>query len=365
MSVDAPQTDSTIAPGCPTILLLCDQAGAAPLALEKLSHEGFTIRTAPNVFRAVALFANPGASGAPAVVVVDIDPRGGGGGGGGGIFREINRDVLILALFSPPHRAKLSTALQLGADACLPQPFYPTEIISLIRQWGRRRGAESDDQRHLASLARLAKGAAHEINNPLTTLSGWLQMMEADERRDPKERQRLSSMREEADRIAKVVERLIAFSRESPPERAPVDIGVIVSELLNDLRKQAVGVQVQSNLEAVGAKILGDGRLIRQACRMLLDDAAAALNGNGKITVRTRIPEPGFVEISIWDNGRRIPAEELPRAFEPYGASSRAGENMSLAYPAAYGIVRSHGGRLTLRSDQEKGTEFLVRLPLM
>jgi signal transduction histidine kinase len=328
-----------------------------------LKEEGFSIEAASNVYRAVAAFARRPS----ALTVVDVDLLGSSELECIRIFRELNPEGFILAVFSQAHRQRAAEALRLGADACLLQPFYPIELVSLIKHWAdrasRRRTAAMDYQRHLASLARLAKGIAHEINNPLTTLSGWLEMMASDEKRDPAERERLVSIREEADRISKVVQRLLAFGQEGPAERLPVDMDLLLGELLGDVQRRA-GVQVETDMQATGALVLGDADQLRRACRMMLDDAVAALNGRGKIAVRTRRGEDGFLELAVWDNGRQIPAEELPHIFEPYGALPRAGEAMSLTYPAIYGIVRSHGGELSLSSDREHGTEFRVRLPV-
>lgn len=346
------------------VLVICADEGPIPPSLEPLAAEGFVVERTPNVFRAVAGFARNPAD----MAVIDVDTLGNSELECVRIFRELNKDAFILAVFSQIHRQKAAEALRLGADATLLQPFYPNEILMMLRRWAERlasrQSSEVDYQQHLDSLARLAKGTAHEINNPLTTLSGWLQMMETDEKRDAKERRRLVSMREEADRIAKVVERLLAFGQEVPPERVPVDMNLVVSELLDDLRKRANGVAMDIKLQPGGALVMGNDKMLRQACKMMFDDALAAVDSQGKIAVRTRTTRQGFFELSVCDDGRTIPAEELQRAFEPYSTMPRAGEAMSLAYPAIYGIMRSHGGDLVLKSDDEHGTEFLARLPV-
>ncbi len=347
-----------------SVLVICADEGPIPSLLDPLGHENFAIERTPNVFRAVAGFAKSPAD----MAIVDVDVLSSAALECVRIFRELNKHVFILAVFSQNYRQKAAEALRLGADATIVQPFYPHEILAMLRRWADRsavrESTEMDYQRHLDALARLAKGTAHEINNPLTTLSGWLQMMEVDEKRDAKERRRIASMREEADRIAKVVERLIAFGQEPPSERAPVDMNAVVTELLDDLRKRANGVAIDVKLQQGDATVMGNDRMLRQACKMMFDDALAAVDSEGRITVRTRLTHQGFFEISVRDDGRRIPADELQRAFEPYSTMPRAGEAMSLAYPAIYGIMRSHGGDLVLKSDDENGTEFLARLPV-
>jgi len=346
------------------VLVVCADEGPVLPLLEPLTQEGFLLEQTGNVFRAVAGFAKKPAD----MAIVDVDPLGNSELECVRIFRELNKDAFILVLFSQNYRQKAAEALRLGADATLLQPCYPSEILVMLRRWADRsavrRSTEMGYQQHLDSLARLAKGTAHEINNPLTTLSGWLQMMEVDEKRDPKERRRIISMREEADRIARVVERLLAFGQEPPTERAAVDVNAMVSELVEELRKRANGVAIDAKLQPGGALVMGNDRMLRQACKMMLDDALAAVDSEGRISVRTRLTRQGFFELSVRDDGRRIPADELQRVFEPYSTMPRAGEAMSLAYPAIYGIMRSHGGDLVLKSDDEHGTEFLARLPV-
>jgi len=348
-----------------TVLLLCRDPGPFLPALDALKAEGLRIRCANNVYRAVADFAREPAD----VAIVELDGLEGSEFECIGIFRELNREVYILAVFSPAYRHKAAEAVKLGADSCLPEPFYPVELTSIAKHLVQRaagsREAHRDYREHLAALARLAKGIAHEVNNPLTTLSGWLEMMESDGTLTAEERERVASMREEAHRIAKVVQRLVAFAQEPLEGGSPVDVNAVLAELLEEMSKRAKGTRVEARLQAAGAVVWGDESLLRQACKALLDEAMAALGGGGTLSVQTRAAQQDYLELSIRDDGRPIPAEQLQHIFEPYGSLSRGDEAMDMAYPAAYGIIRGHGGELTVSSDEQRGTEFVVRLPRM
>jgi len=349
--------------GTLSVLVVCQEEALFLPAADRLRQKGFELQTAPNVYRAVADFARRPRG----IAIADLDCLQESELQFIRILRELSRDVFILGLFSQAHRPKAAEALRLGADACLLQPFYPGELLWILERWADRaagqRAVGQGFRDHLASLARLAKGTAHEINNPLTTLSGWLQIMESEEGRPQQERERLASMREEADRIAKVVERLQAFGEQRPQERGPVDINKVLGELVEQVHRAGGAVRVESDLEAAGAILWGDEAQIRKACGILLDDALAALNGDGTIRVCTRLAEDEQVELSVSDDGRRIAADQLDQIFEPYAVLPRLGEQMSLAYPVAYGIFRSHGGELTVTSHEGGGTEFRVRLP--
>ncbi len=345
------------------VLAVCGEEGFFLPAGEKLREEGFLLERAGNLYQAIARFARQPVE----VVTVELDPLAESELQFISALRELNRDVFVLVAFSQPHRAKAAEALRLGADACLLQPFYPGELVWILRRWAERaersRSAGDAYQEHLTALARLAKGTAHEINNPLTTLSGWLQMMESEENRPAAERERLASMKEEADRIAEVVERLLAFGQEPPERRAPVDLNAVVAGLLVRAREKVKGVQLKAQLQADEALVWGDEGQLRKGCEILLEDALGALDDGGAIDVRTRVTDGDMLELSVRDNGRRIAAWQLDQIFEPYAVLPRAREAMSLAYPAAYGIFHNHGGELTVTSDEERGTEFMVRLP--
>lgn len=344
-----------------TVLAICSEGGMFLPTLDGLRGEGVAIELAHNVYRAIAQFARRPTDAA----IVDLDLLGDAEVECIKVLRELREDAYILAVFSQEHRRKAAEALNLGADATLLQPFYPSELLQLVKRWAQRAAARNQEplhpQAHLASLARLAKETAHEINNPLTTISGWLELMESDESRSEEERRRLASLREEADRIAKVVEQLLAFGQERLEGCSPVDVDRVVRELVDAVR--SARVPVAAELEAEGETIWGNEGLLRKAWQMLLEDSLAAVKGGGTLQVRTKLNGHDSIELSIRDNGRRIPPDELEHIFEPFGSPSRSEGPMVLAYPAVYGIMRSHGGALTVTSDEEHGTEFLVRLP--
>ena len=329
-------------------------------AVQRLGEQGHASESTTSVYRAVANFARRPAD----VVVVDLDSLENAESECVRIFREFNRDVCIVAVFSQEHRQKAAEALRLGADVALLQPFYTAELVSMMTRWAERVKSFRDARKdHLGVLRRLAGGVAHEIDNRLTPLCGWLQMMESEEGRDAEERTRLVSMRNDAFQIAQVVKRLSAFAQGPPEERSLVDMNALLSELVKDVCRRKPGVQVEARLTEEAAMVWGNHDMLREASQILLDHSVDALKGNGALVVQTRLTADNFVEMVVQDNGRRIPKEQLARIFEPYGSTSCSGEGTSLAYPAVHGIIRGHGGQACVTSDEERGTEFLVRLP--
>jgi len=358
-----PDNDHNKGHGAIRVLAVHKEGALFPPMLDTLRRDGFEVDSVGNVYAAVAGFAREPAE----MAIVDLNPLSGSEMDCVRIFRELNEDVFILATFSLSHRDKAAEAIKLGADACLVQPFYPEELIGMLKRWAARARGRRDACEHyqadLEALARLAKGTAHEVNNPLTTLSGWLEMMELDPDRPGDERRRLASMREEAERIAQVVARLQEFGQQQMEDCEPVDVDDMLSGLLEEVVPKGNGIRVDCEFQAAGAVVWGDESLLRKACKILLEDALAGLAGNGTLGVRTQLGDGGTLELSVSDTGRCIPAEQLSHIFEPFASIPRSGEALSLAYPAAYGIIRGHGGELRVSSDEVNGTEFVARLP--
>lgn len=350
--------------GCSTSALVVGADAESILAAaQALRDKGCSVHTEASVYRAVAHFTALPAD----LTIIDLDSLEAQQLEFINIFRDINPDTIILAIFSPENRRMAAEAVKRGADASMAQPFYPQELENLASRWAdraqRRTAALEYKQANLDSLARLARGIAHEINNPLTTLSGWLQMM-IDEADDKKLKNRLNSMLEEADRVASVVGGLLDFGQENPEELRPVDLNALLVDLSEEIKRSFPKISIHEEYQAANPLVMGDARALKQACSMILHDGAAAIDGEGVLSLSTERTADGKIKLIISDNGRFIPPENLENIFEPFHFSSRAGgDKPSLVYPAVYGIIRSHRGEISVRSDQSGGTAFTALFP--
>jgi two-component system NtrC family sensor kinase len=221
----------------------------------------------------------------------------------------------------------------------------------------------------LASIGRLAAGVAHEINNPLTGVLTYASHLARRAERDPETRQDLEVVVREAKRCRDIVKELLDFARPAPPERRPTElnevvrrsVSVVMSQLA--LNRVALELDLAESLPALPA----DANQLQQVVINLLLNAADAIGaGGGAIRVATRqatVPQPS-VEISVEDDGCGIRAEDMTRLFEPFFTTKiRRGTGLGLA--VTWGIVKAHGGTIDVRSEQDKGTRFTVRLPLL
>ncbi|MBM4080673.1 MAG: hypothetical protein FJ278_13300, partial [Planctomycetes bacterium] len=213
---------------------------------------------------------------------------------------------------------------------------------------------------------RLARAVAHEINNPLTTISGWLQMFLADANRLDPNRETYALMQEEAQRIAAVVKNLMAFAERRPLHRQPVNVNALLSNLVDSFagRASSAGIRMVKRLRPNLPSISADDDQLREACANILTRAQRVMGGRGTIEVSTEALSHGAVEILFRDSGPGIPSELLGKVFDPFSALEEASPGIGLALFVCQAIVQGHGGKIEVRSEDGQGATFAVTLPV-
>ncbi len=218
----------------------------------------------------------------------------------------------------------------------------------------------------LAAVGQLAAGVAHEINNPLTAIVGFSSI--ALERNPPKEiADDLEMVRAQAIRAAEIVRDLLAFARPSPSDQHPVDLN---EALRQTLRLQAYHlatdqIEVVWELTEPLPGTRGDGGQLQQVILNLVVNAHQAMkaaHGRGTLTIATG-HDCGEVWVRIGDDGTGIPAELLPRIFDPFLTTKPVGQGTGLGLSISYGIVQAHGGRLLAEHRPGGGATFTIVLP--
>jgi len=225
----------------------------------------------------------------------------------------------------------------------------------------------------LASIGRMAAGASHEILNPLTILSGHLQMLQLQEDLGAGARQKLALVQEQCARIARVVKDLMRFSRNGGEHVLSLDLNILILKGLRlaekDLRSSLIEVSLdlQENIFPVS----GDPEALLQVFLNLVKNARQAMPEGGRLHVSSRMgDDPGvasgnrrFVEMRIRDTGYGIPVELQAKLFEPFLVGGNTTERMGLGLYLCYRIVHGHGGRIDIKSSEGEGTRVIVALP--
>jgi two-component system NtrC family sensor kinase len=220
---------------------------------------------------------------------------------------------------------------------------------------------ESD---RLAAVGELVAGVAHEVNNPLSSISAFAQLLLRDDTLTAQQRDSIEVIRAETTRASQVVKDLLTFARRSEPQRTPLDLNTVLTRSLRMRQYQfdETGVRVESVLADDLPAVMGDARQLQQVCLNLLTNAIQAMSTGGALRVRTmRVGDSVHLEVA--DNGPGIAAEARPHIFEPFFTTKKEGEGTGLGLSVSYGIVAAHGGTIELVESGPHGTMFRVALP--
>jgi two-component system NtrC family sensor kinase len=227
----------------------------------------------------------------------------------------------------------------------------------------RLRLMESD---RLAAVGELVAGVAHEVNNPLSSISAFAQLLLRDASLTQAQRESMEVIRAETMRASQVVKDLLAFARRSEPQRAPLDLNGVVSRTLKMRQYQfsEAAVRAVPELAEHLPSVMGDARQLQQVCLNLLTNAVQAMGprGGGLLVVRTYAAE-GSVRLEVKDTGPGISPKARAHIFEPFFTTKKEGEGTGLGLSVSYGIVSAHGGTIEVADTGSHGTTFRVSLP--
>jgi signal transduction histidine kinase len=216
----------------------------------------------------------------------------------------------------------------------------------------------------LVSLGQLAAGAAHEINNPLTAILGYSDLLADDQQLPERTRATAAKIREQARRTKNLVQNLLSFARQVPAERTLLDINTVVSNAvqLRALDLNNSDSRIEQQLESVLPGVRGDSNQLMQVFFNIINNAIYAMSptGGGVLTIRT-MRDRGNVIVLFSDTGTGL--KEPHRVFDPFYTTKPVGKGTGLGLSICYGIVREHGGNIICYNGQSGGAVFRVELP--
>jgi PAS domain S-box-containing protein len=229
----------------------------------------------------------------------------------------------------------------------------------------RRMAEQLRQSEKLAALGELVAGVAHEVNNPLTGISAFAQLLLEDDL-SGEQRESVSLMKREADRAVSVIRDLLAFARKTGPRSVIVDMNDLLEQTLR-LRAygmRSTGVTLETHLDPALARVRGDDRQLQQVLLNLIVNAEHAMSSTPlrQLTVRTR-NEGSRVVVEIRDTGTGMTSEVQKRIFEPFFTTKPEGTGTGLGLSVSYGIMQSHGGTLSAQSVVGIGSTFRISLP--
>ena len=218
----------------------------------------------------------------------------------------------------------------------------------------------------LAAIGELVAGVAHELNNPLTGISTFAQLL-LEDKLQREQFESVSLIKREADRAIGVIRDLLLFARKTEARDVVVDVNTIVKHTvrLRALASRSSGIEVHMHLDETNPQVRGDEQKLQQVLLNLLVNAESAMEGAElrHLTVMTQRKQ-GMVQIVVSDTGHGMQPAVAQRVFEPFFTTKAPGEGTGLGLSVSYGIIQAHDGAISVESTPDIGTTFTILLPL-
>jgi two-component system NtrC family sensor kinase len=240
----------------------------------------------------------------------------------------------------------------------------PQSALEVEREELRKRLTQSEK---LAALGQFIAGIAHELNNPLQSVLGHLELLRATGAFPKALRREARTIYREADRAAKIVRNLLVFTGARHLIRRPVNVNALLQRVAASRQQacRARNIEIVRHYDEKLPRLKSDPLLLHQVfLNMVLnaEEAISATGRPGRIEIRTTAAEQDRIVVTIRDTGDGIPAESLSRIFEPFYTTKDVGKGTGLGLAIAYGIVQEHGGHIVATNHPEGGAIFTVEL---
>jgi signal transduction histidine kinase len=291
--------------------------------------------------------------------------------------------ALIIRTISRPVRRLTEAAVEVAGGAYGAQVELSSNdemglLASSFNEMSRKMAADIEHLRELnqqlirteklAAAGTLAAGVAHEVNNPLASISSLIQILQTRHAEDLETSEMLRLISTQIARITQVLREMMDFARTRPPERARLDIKRVIEASLHlanfDEAFQRLNISIHSDTSL--PLVLADANQLQQVILNLLLNARDAMPDGGDVIIRTRYEkQAGEVVIEISDTGTGIAPEHRAHIFDPFFTTKPAGTGTGLGLAVCYGILTSHDGRIEIAPNNGRGTCVRVCLPIL
>ena len=263
----------------------------------------------------------------------------------------------------------LCAMLVMGVMVFLKQHLLDRELLRLLRSSQnsfedlRRLQAQLVQSEKLASLGQLVGGAAHELNNPLTAMLGYTDLLAATALTG-EQSQLAQKIGQQVRRTQTLVSSLLKFAKQAPAEKTLLDVNALAQTGVKLCQPQlrAHNIQIRTDLTPDLPPIFGDSNQLLQVCLHISNNALQAMADRGGVLQVSTQHRDGFVRLEFSDNGPG--AEDPDRVFDPFYSTRPVGQGTGLGLSACYGIVQEHNGKIMCQNRPEGGASFRIELPV-
>jgi signal transduction histidine kinase len=263
----------------------------------------------------------------------------------------------------------LSTMTVIGGLVFVKQHLLDRELLALLRNSRdsfenlKRLQNQLVQSEKLASLGQLVGGAAHELNNPLTAMLGYSDLL-ASTQLQGEQRALAQKIGHQVRRTKILVSDLLSFAKQTPAEKTPLDLNSLIHTAvkLSQPQLRTQNVEVRPDLAPGLPLVLGDSNQLLQVCIHIINNALYAMTGTGGCLRITSLGRPNLVHLEFSDNGPGVPDPD--RAFDPFYTHRPVGQGRGLGLSACYGIIQEHNGKIFCQNRPEGGATLRIELPV-
>lgn len=219
----------------------------------------------------------------------------------------------------------------------------------------------------LASLGQLSSGIAHEINNPLTIMTGLCELLILEEK-DKSKKEDLISIKTQTERCRNIILNLLEFAEQNKMEKHAVDINEVLKKTITvcEEKNKDIGIKLSVDLaDKLGPVLANENQLKHVFLNIVCNSFDAVLSAKEpELTIRSEIKDKKVV-VTFADNGPGIPDKNIDKIFDPFFTTKEVGKGTGLGLSIAYGIILEHEGNIKVKSKEGKGSAFIVELPII
>ncbi len=336
------------------------------VAIKLLENKGYDLFSETSVFQAIATATEYRVD----TIILDIDNLESKEIEFVDVVRNLNPNLFILILFSNPNREKAFKFIERGADCYILKPFYINELFAILRNFSDRISSGEKVSKKLhethKSIEHLALRIAHEINNPLTTITGQIQLRLSQLEENAPDTKLFTILEEEAQRICGIARDLATYAQLKSPEKQLVSLNDILKDVIccyNDTLQEN-DIKVVETFDEDLPMIMADREQITLVCKNIINNSRRAISEKGQLIITTKKSLDNYVKTTFFDTGRGILPDVIKSIFDPFFVINEEERGMGLGLCVANEIIKRHGGTLTVESQIDKGSTFHFSLPI-